>query len=1288
MLGQGRPNQVGGRTIRLLPAAAHRALRLLCAMLCVVWPLSLRAENVDLRLRIVWGGGEPRPWHGTLRATNGTLVDLSRLGTEPDEQAAVWLAEGEVHVAQRRQRQQSGVDVTVRAPRDAQLLVQLAPSEASPSGPPQVIALQSLVGEATTKPLDDRQNRLTVDRAPSDRLRVRLEQDHLVYGPGETLRLTIEPHELGVSAETRARVQATLREARGGRTWNTWEFERTADAEGRLPAVDFECPTPSLEGAYELALSVTGKRRSRKATFAERLVQFVVVAPQGATPRPALASATFDRVVEEIDPAQASKGKRLGNLAVLPARRKLPLGLGESHLLAHPLGPLVELAPDGGEPKLAWEAYSLRIEDTGKPHVLEVEYPTDLFQTLGICVLEPNAAGVLGPVGVDSGFYVGDDQTTAAPGLGRHRLVFWPRTRAPVALLANRRDGVRAAFGKLRVLRGPDELPAALPDGAANGGRQLWAFYERPLIVENFSASDVVDAANGRTLKDWQSYYEAATRLAEYLRYAGYSGAVVSVAAEGGALYPSALVEPTPRLDGAAWSSQAADPAHKDVLELLCRVFDRQGLQLTAALDLSAPLPALEALRRSGADAGLEWIGPDGAPLVVHEFGPRYNLLHPRVQEAAFAAAHEVIERYARHPSFAGLALQLSGGSFALLPGLEYGMDDATVARFERERGVKLGAAAGSQRFNQRARQLTSQQRKAWESWRTEQVAAWQQELQDELQRAKPTARLLLAGTSALDRGDIQRELLPALPRKVSVEGALRKAGWDVERLAQRPGGIWLRPLRIEPPGPLESKALELLLGQPGALDRAAQSSALPAVLVHRPPQPLSLPAFDSRFPLRGGQTRLLTQAAAAGAEASRPLVHSLTTLDAQLVVDGGVMLSLGQDAAQRDAVRVFRQLPAAAFNSVTPEPQPAAVRTHTDARHTWLYAANDSPWPVTLHLDVAAPAGCTVQSLDGRRAAPSLSGGESTNWQLQLGAYDLWGARFDRPGVRVTHSRATLPDGVAAALRTRVDDLRSRVGALDAAPRLEALVNPGFEQPSAAAGVMPGWRVSPAGSGQLRADAAEKHGGAQAAVLASDGPPVSLLSEEFPAPTTGRLVLLAWLRVSDAADSPALRLALQGELHGQEYYRYAALGRGQEHALRDGWSLYKFRVDDLPLAGLQKLQVRFDLLGAGEVWLDDVELSCLSFTEKEQRELQLLVYSAYEQLDQGRVRDCWQALDGYWPRFLVQHIPLTQPRMARQPEPRAPREAPPAAPELPAKSEAPGVLEGLRTRLNPFKWR
>src|SRR5262249_37897986 len=159
----------------------------------------------------------------------------------------------------------------------------------------------------------------------------------------------------------------------------------------------------------------------------------------------------------------------------------------------------------------------------------------------------------------------------------------------------------------------------------------------RPLFVENFSAPEVLDAGSRRSLDDSNTMYQGGMHLVRYLKYVGYGGVMMSVFADGSTIYPSQLVEPTPRYDTGVFFGTGQDPRRKDTLELLLRLFDREGLVLVPALDFASPLPELEALKRAADEAsGIEWIGADGAAWSAHHaprqgLAPYYNLLDPRV---------------------------------------------------------------------------------------------------------------------------------------------------------------------------------------------------------------------------------------------------------------------------------------------------------------------------------------------------------------------------------------------------------------------------------------------------------------------------------------------------------------------------------------------------------------------------------------------------------------------------------------------------------------------------------
>ena len=93
------------------------------------------------------------------------------------------------------------------------------------------------------------------------------------------------------------------------------------------------------------------------------------------------------------------------------------------------------------------------------------------------------------------------------------------------------------------------------------------AYFQRPLMPEFFSAGEALDEGSRRTYDDWQTFLDAGRRFMQWLKYAGYNAAVVPIYHEGSTLYPSRLLEPTPRYDSGIFLSAGQDPVRKDVLE-------------------------------------------------------------------------------------------------------------------------------------------------------------------------------------------------------------------------------------------------------------------------------------------------------------------------------------------------------------------------------------------------------------------------------------------------------------------------------------------------------------------------------------------------------------------------------------------------------------------------------------------------------------------------------------------------------------------------------------------------
>ena len=140
---------------------------------------------------------------------------------------------------------------------------------------------------------------------------------------------------------------------------------------------------------------------------------------------------------------------------------------------------------------------------------------------------------------------------------------------------------------------------------------------------------------------------------------------------------------------------------------MLFQLFDREQLALVPALQFSAPLPQLEAILRPGGDeaVGIEW-GSMTKRTWLENHAPRrglapyYNPLDERVQQAMLAVVRELSDRYRDHAAFRGLAIQLAADGYAQLPGSQWGFDDRTIERFQRETRIRV-PGAGPERFAQ-----------------------------------------------------------------------------------------------------------------------------------------------------------------------------------------------------------------------------------------------------------------------------------------------------------------------------------------------------------------------------------------------------------------------------------------------------------------------------------------------------------------------------------------------------------------------------------------------------------
>jgi hypothetical protein len=1333
MFGQGRPQLDSLPLTASARTPLHRwwcaITVVLLAALSVLLGSSARAADVDLNLRVAWGGGSPRCWTGEIRVqdvagqalASARISDLTPLGLSPDVPGSMRVSGPVISIVPRLVRDYDGMDFRLQAPHDANLVVQLTPRDQADSPHQVTIPVSHLIDDFHSSLLDNLGNQLRLRRRPGDALRVRFDRDSLVLGGGEHFEFYLTPYRLGGETDSTLSCDLALVDSLSGE--KVWEDTREMriDATGSGAELGpLSVPMPERDGVFDLTIHVSRRRLptpfAPTKTIAQRSVQLAVVASSAGH---SAASSPWNSLGEIIPQAtevaslnEGGKSRLWNPLTKVPhgwwvpgsssGEVKRPLGNGQSSIASDWGEGFVQLEPGG------WQAYPLPTATLLRPHLLEFEYPADLPQGLNFRVIEPGASGVVSPFGPASGLDLTHAIGQSSGGTDRHRMVFWPKTETPLLLVANSRPDVPAVFGRIRILAGPSRLPASRT-AMRHEGRLLAAYYDQPMYWEDSAATDAVDALTGRSLNDWRTFQEGGLRMVEYLDYAGYNGAMISVLHDGGSIYPSRLLESTARHDNGTFFGTGQDPVRKDVLEMLFRLFDRQGMTLIPMLRFSAPLPELQQrlLQNSAAStvsppqpdryasrsntidqpqAGIELVGMDGRTWresigANRTAGAYYNPLDPRVQQAMRRVVVELADRYGHHASFGGIAIRLGSDTYAQLPDLTWGVDAHTVTRFAQSNRTILPTSSESE-TRELASWIMTEQRDAWARWRAQQMADFYAAIQSDVTDRVPEARLYLAGADMLNHPTIQADLSPRLPDHLDVRQQMKRVGIDPWLYADSKQIVLMRPERIAPLISLEEQAAHLQLRYSAEMDRmfalraaaataSEASGTLRAVtgnLFYHEPKSLVPASFRDVSPYGPERTSswFLDQSVPAGAAARKRFARALATQDSQVMVDGGWITGQIPLEGLSELLAAYRQLPADRFETVRPqsageETQPVIVRRLSTGQRTYLYLVNHSPWPVRVSVSLDDRRPFTLTAL-GDRILPDITNATSDlRWNVELRPYDLVAARLSAPDVRVRDWQVGLQREVLVELRQSVDELRRRIGRLSDPEPLSVLTNPSFET-AAASQTLAGWEHATGEGILVMTDDDSAHAGQRSLRIESSGPVVWVRSNPFPAPKTGRLDVFFWLKVDDPKQQPSLQLAVEGRYNGEPYYRASRVGAASPWQLTDSWWRYQLRVDNLP-PNVTDLRVAIDLMGEGHVSVDDVQVFDLWFERMERNELLKLNALANLHLGKGAAVDCERLLRGYWAEFLRRNVPVDSLQLAEQTTPTAAGAEPVAAP-------------------------
>ncbi|MFM8736018.1 MAG: hypothetical protein ACKOC8_12605 [Pirellulales bacterium] len=1213
------------------------------------------------------------------------------LSSESDAAAFAHEAAGVIQVHHPRAVAGDGIDLTVADWRTARLVVRLVSREATQRPAVIDVPVADAIASAVQQPLDGLGNRITIRHAPSDAVRVAVATSighfsedavGLVRRPGDRLRLRVEPllsarPQAGGVIELRMRLKAARQsEESAEQVTPLVPLDAPGGPAGptAFEPVIFDVTLPRDDGVYDVELDVVDRGSLRwSRTLASRTVQFAALADE---PLPAPETGVWKQVYE-LDPGSPRLHERLRRLpgvslpdVPLPSipRPTLPLprlpnplsaaslasvaamvprlsGLlaaGDSTVVSHPLGPMLRLPAASSASQPSWEGIVLAAAEPGLPHAVEIDHPLDQEADVGVTVLEvaPGGAGVqarhAGGFGVSRPRFV-----AAAPRLGTHRFVFWPTTKHPVIVITNPSTRSAAVVGRVRVAVGPARLQviesAARRLGRAGDGggkRTTWGLIASPDLAREFGGRGRPIPGTAKAVVDWAAHLDAATHAADLLRSQAAGGALVAAYGGGAATWPSDQTRQAPRWN-ASDGTLDADHVPRDLLVAAARTFSRAGLGLVPGMSFDAPLPAIEAAIAGGDAAGLGCVGRDGRVRRLPHGGLHYNILDPRVQRAVENLLVEGAGRVRGERAVEGFAILVPHDGWLHLPGVAWGLDDVTFARFAATLPEPLAVIEGDARFAERARLVEGPLRERWLAWRCREVGAFHGRLALALAAIDARWSLHVVPTTLFAIGGLSETFSPTLARDVQEIDVVRIAGFDPAFVppsaADRLVFVWPQ---VHATGQgFRDAATAVAANRSASLSRMAGAARRRGLAIIEQPALIVLDEVVPHGPFgsAGLDGDVTVRAVASG---GRPLAGPLSVGDVDVVFDA--RLALGQCAAEASRLG-YEAFPAARGEEVGGMPRPLVVRAVRVGGVTWLQVVNASGVAVRAQIAVKGTAAAVLDAVDG---SPLPMAGDALHVSLEP-----WAVRTlvaDGP-LAIGSARIDHDEAVGREVAAHIERLRARRAVLDAPSPIDVLDNPGFElgTPEAAgrpAATIAGWEVvEPRRGGvALVPGMPQPDSVARAVEFSSFNGLATLRSNPFPAPATGRVSVAVWLRVEEGAAQPPLRIAVEGVQGEREYYRFAAVGGlTGGRPLTGEWSLFVLQVDDLPAEPVESMRVRFDLLGPGRVQIDDVRVFDLAFDESQRVQLTRLLAVLDQQFQAGAIADCLAGLEGYWPTFL-----------------------------------------------------
>ena len=1235
------------------------------------------------QFRITWGGASARQFQGSITLDGGQIDVVQNLSLQPDATGTILPAgTGQLKILPHSKATFGGVVVQAKCPLDANVSIEIR----NPSGAPfrGVFSVRELLKETHIEAIDELGNRLALERPVEDQLQIRTSSRNSVL---ETLDIWPASIRGNFTSLTPGKHRIRIRR-KGVLPERPVELIHEAvvdvDELGSFGDVSFQLVVPDLEGVYQLELCMVPER-SYLASFLPaddevlRRYEFVAIDPaQRQSSKLSWKEVQRVQAIDAATPGFLSWISPYLGAQNIPGsvKRVAPLSSTLEGVLSH--GELEERElqlPNSSVKKClvlgpeSWLAVPLSELEPGQPHRLRIRTPVDWPNAVIASIKPYGMAGEVSEYATLGSDYKIETSTRELlrhsalnpeeqTGLRSTEIVFWPASEQSLLLLSNPSSERLASVLDIAVDSSSWE-PGGIAEVASNPSvsaepqRLAGVYLDKPLLGVWLGTQRIRDPGTGRWLENWSTWHLACTRLMHYLDLLEANLLVMKVQADGGAIFPSRSLQPSPQYDNGTFFSDGRNAGIKDGVALLLKHMERSNRKLVLALDLDSKLPGVELQAQGTERFHQRRLARDSHTRRATEHD--YDPLHPEVQTEIERIVRELVSSYGDSKAFGGVQIQLSEKSVLLFKGDLWLPSNTTLEQFELSTNVAVPNEPEA--FREFLRTKDGQE---YLKWRGERVSSFLARLgaivaREEIgQVAGPQSfdrsRLYLHAGSLWNQAPHESDFLNPKTISRTPHEFLLAFGVDLGSLSQSDNVILVQS-EVEVSESVDADEWVRQISRRIGLSSQTDRSRTSASVLWQTPSAHRIPGLeilreatgqkfsDVVYPIRIESQSFLNKAL---------LQHSLQREPSFVAL--GAWLPVGAELSELKAnLTTLRALPEAPFQDVPllQANSSGLVRVRYAARgeKSYVQIVNATPWTEEVSLSFASGSDElsyeVLGDLDLALKREAL--GKGLVWKVQVPGNRIVGLQLNQR-LTVSSASRSCSGNVSTVIADELSVLEAILAASADPTRQEvaADISGDFER-SPKEGLPSGWSSSEIPGVTVRVSSHLPHSGRQSLEIASTNKGETrtwLHSPNIPIPVTGRLTIQAWLRSPADRSSTLARVALVGRtVRGDRFERSMLAGSKVDPSqqIPNDWGTRPFTLDvgEIPVDELESLYVSIELVGEGRLWVDDVKVLRCWLHPNERTFLQGRLLVAKRALKAGDPAAAEQLLDSPWARYL-----------------------------------------------------